>query len=228
MVAKSLFSLNHTATQKRMDKIIRGQIIIEPRPLKLRGKTQWDDDLPITEPHMVPMPLCRSRPAHPSIVLVQCPKCKKQESSLLLTSFLSPSNLDKAIKCKHCKSQSQSKDWKCNCGIPWFTCDQHCHPHNQQDNRNRNQIPASLQTEQHAGDPSRLNKRMRVEHDFESLLSQDQQRHKIAKYERVGTKRPAVITLGAASPGLKVPRRLGPILGQRFKRLYSQTDTVND
>ena len=99
----------------------------------------------------------------------------------------------------------------------------HCHPHNIHDNMNTKHIIASLRPQQHASDHSRLNKRPLVEHDFESLLSEDQQRHKMAKEIRAGTKRPAVITLGDVSPSRKVPRVLGPILANRFKRLYSSS-----
>ena len=44
-VAKLLHTLNHTCSAKRLDKIVQGAIPFVPRPLKLRGKVEWDDNI---------------------------------------------------------------------------------------------------------------------------------------------------------------------------------------
>ena len=89
-------------------------------------------------------------------------------------------------------------------------------------------MSANLEAIRKAEVPKRLNTRVRVQEYFETLRSQDQDRRKMAKSAHEGIKRPAEITLCAVSPGLKVPRILGPILARRFKRLYSQTDMYRD
>ena len=68
-------------------------------------------------------------------------------------------------------------------------------------------------------------KRKRDPQDFRSLLQEDFDKQKSKALRLSGSKRPVDVILGDDSARSKVPRLLGPVLGERFKTLQLRTST---
>ena len=66
--------------------------------------------------------------ATPSVLaFYKCPKCQRVEPSS--TGAFQVNDLDKKIKCKHCRHQSAIKSWTCQCKRKWHLCGTHSKIH---------------------------------------------------------------------------------------------------
>ena len=116
----------------KVEKIMRGQQTFRPRPLIMRGGVEWnhnikspaDPDLPNYvewKEEMMNNTSWKERKVQP--MLLKCSKCHRNDLHTLQKPCIF--EVDKNHTCKHCAKQSMSKLWKCQCGIPWHTCNTH-------------------------------------------------------------------------------------------------------
>ena len=62
-------------------------------------------------------------------------------------------------------------------------------------------------------------------HDYRALLQEDLDKHKSKTMGEIGIKRQADVVLADDAGRRKVPRLLGPILGERFKAIQPRVST---
>ena len=128
-IARKLISINHKLNNKDMELVLKGERKIIPRPLKLKGKTEWDNKIAIPKEfgagdtgwQILHKPDLRARKQ--DITFLKCPKCNKQASSG--EPAFQRDDLDRASRCIFCRKSSPVGKWLCNCDIQWHNCDTH-------------------------------------------------------------------------------------------------------
>ena len=177
-------------------------------------------------------------------MMLQCTKCNKYDPSVSFNTDIF--DVDKSLKCKHCKSTSQSKTWKCQCGVSSHKCDKHkwntkINQHNikkplqniiDNDNHHNSDVgkASSSIDPNHKDNENNDNgikiagsKHKRVESrpphgkvDYQQMLIEDQHNEEIRAQKKSKTGPKDDIILGDAKPGVKRKLVLGPILAARF------------
>ena len=193
VIAKNLYMLNHSCTKKNLHEIMNGKRNIQPRIFRMRGKADWDDDLPCLckAPLSRQMPNIITKDCRPNCVsFYTCPNCHNKESEY--NANLDIRNLDNRIKCNHCNKLTPIGDWRCECSIRWYLCERHCAPHRPSvqhlPSKKHNGVRAN--TSEMLVPPQEFAKRHRVDQSYESTLASDVNR-RARDQERKGTKRKA-------------------------------------
>ena len=116
----------------------QGEISLKPVFPNLKGRVGWDSGIKATASNAsngnasnaIPISdasnasSARSSIDSPSsLVCFQCPACNASELSSNKAFQLE--DLDVTCKCKTCKVNRKSKDWRCGCRIPWHLCTIH-------------------------------------------------------------------------------------------------------
>ena len=155
------------------------------------------------------------------LAFYKCAKCSKLEPEYLIE--LDIRNLDKRIKCKHCKKATQTSEWNCECGVPWFTCGMHCHPRSHQEYIQQSARKENPKRKMHKGETPKVKvssekvEPLEAPPTFSDLLHEDLANASRSAEHAKGVKRKADIPIGKTPS--KSPKLLGPILGERFKAL---------
>ncbi len=80
-------------------------------------------DVPLSIQANLLKPLDNTEGPSDGIALFTCPKCKACEISS--NKAFNHHDLDKACKCKSCKTISKARNWMCKCQKPWHLCSIH-------------------------------------------------------------------------------------------------------
>jgi ribonuclease HI len=103
------------------------ELKLKPAALTLRAKVPWDADIPKQQPQAAPKAvICVKASSQPDAIdmhIITCPKCGNQGPVGKYT--ICYNKLDHTINCRMCHKSSESRHWKCNCSVPWFTCRKH-------------------------------------------------------------------------------------------------------
>ena len=131
-IATNLFLLNHSLSRVRIGNILQGQRAFLIRPFIMRGRSDWCNNIKqLSLPKLIDydswiksiMACDKWSTRHKKDVLLQCSRCFTSDP--IKSHNFSLFNVDKQIKCCHCKKQSMSRFWKCPCGENWFLCNTH-------------------------------------------------------------------------------------------------------
>ena len=121
----AMHKLNHACTYKKWQKIQTGDDSFVSRIIRLRGKTQWDDDLPTLSGPTFQISRWDnigklSDRVDRNGIFFTCPKCSKLDTPQ--TIGINDQNLDQKLRCKHCSKTTFCSDWLCPCSCSWFMC----------------------------------------------------------------------------------------------------------
>jgi ribonuclease HI len=140
MLAMQIIKLSRYISSQNLSKYIGNRKNLPMVKLDLKGKTKWDDNLPIcaalkavccssasadvqyTSATQASSSTCHAQQMHISI----CPNCgiHNTVNSLHSGKYLR-TNLEIKIKCQDCYKSMPSIKWKCNCGEFWHNCQKH-------------------------------------------------------------------------------------------------------
>ena len=213
----ALHKLNHACSDKKWESLCKGNDSIKPRPIRLRGKTQWDDDLPQLQGPSFQTndwegigKLCSDKPTN--CCFFQCPKCLKYDTPKVIG--INDQNLDQKIRCKHCKKSIACLDWLCPCSDRWFLCDTHRNTHLVADGISRKR---KVKT---PSDQKRPTKLLRSDDaELASFREVDKTWHSTNGDGSKRARRTTQLVSPPQSDVLRAPTKLGPILSARFGNL---------
>ena len=232
VIAKQLHLLNHTISDKKLDKIIDGDLKFIPRNLIMRGRAEWDSNIkPLNDPIMInnndwnnEIEIGISRNKSRNVVIMECSKRHKSDPDYVIKPSLF--DVDRSIKCRHCNKASPSKNWNCSCGISWFLCDQHKWntsiavriAKQNPEGEAKNKVAKT-----HSLGPTPRLPRVMVCH--QELLKEDLNAESEKSKQTPIARSPEDITLDDSTSRMKRPRLLGPILAKRFGVPSTHLDT---
>jgi len=223
-VAIALSSLVRRATNKKHKLFIDGKLRLIPQTLKLRGGVSWDTALSpkiqIQEEgnwnNLFPL---QNFPTGAVTAFLSCPSCEKCVSTL--SANFQWGDLESKCSCHFCSRAHPAYKWKCQCGVPWYTCANHrfcCKQPSHTESTKRNQQDQTCPPNKKLRAARALKRTPSKEYEY--LLGEDKEKAS-AKKARLsslvrGIKRKAKITLSDKHPSVRRPTLLGPILSNRF------------
>ena len=226
-LAIALSGLVRKGSRKKHKQFVEGSTNLIPQNLKLRGGVSWDTALTPANKnqersweHLFPLD---NFPKENPTAFLSCTSCGKCVSSL--GGNFHWGNLQAKCKCHNCNKAQPSFKWKCQCGVPWYTCAIHrfcCKQPSHTEATKRNQQVQTCPSSSKKLRPERQLKRTPSK-EYEHLLGEDIDRARTKKAKisclAKSTKRKANVVLGNRTPNAKRPTLLGPILSNRFKGL---------
>ena len=219
-IARALIKLNRTVSNKQVGEYMQGSRKLVPHNIKMNGKTGWDSSLPIVNDESD----CSNRwdkfaignePPRETIVYYVCPNtvCSKKEPSS--AKGFQTYDLDRPMKCPHCKKTTAARKWLCECKVPWFTCGAHRSYHCYDEvkaQKSQKDEPSATNKSLH----SNTTRKRPLHMEYEEIVAQERKRAKLKKLREEEVRRKRDIELDDV-PHPRVPRLLGPILHKRFR-----------
>ena len=224
-IAKHLHRLNHTINKVKLEAVVLGEAKFVPRKLNMRGGADWNSEIkPLKEPWICDQDKWNrdieygiQNYKNKEVVFLQCNRCKCYEPDYSIN--LDIYDVEKGIKCTHCKKTSPSHQWKCICGINWFICDKHrwC---TKSVTRTRKEESENKKSDKELTKSSKKQKTgnasiPEIMASYKELLKEDLVNEE-KRLRQLGNKAKGEVVLGTSKPQAKRPRLLGPILDARF------------
>ena len=216
IIVVALIKLSRALNNKHIEDALAGKRKLIPKQLTMRGKTGWDDQIPISNQRgdgsvgwskIIPE---GTRGPSSTVVYYTCSHCKKVVPNSM--KDFQKYDLDRKIVCYHCNRSSEVEGWSCPCERSWVRCPEH--------SLNDDCLPkpglahAVLPKVQKSaiGNQKQSGQEVVAPQTYEELLEADVKRARRSKARGVSS----TITLGDASASGGLPTRLGPILSRRF------------